>query len=113
VAAVFTDIGLFANRRLIMPAFVISQPTIHDAELMKQYAAKSAPLVASYGGTYVARTDEVVALDGSFSGKRIVVMQFPDVDHILRFWGCPEYQELKKLRHAASSGDVWMVPGLD
>lgn len=96
-----------------MSAYLISSPTIHNSELMKEYVIKSAPLLESYGGRYLAKTDQIEVLEGRFGGKRLVIMQFPDIDHVKRFWNSAEYRELCELRHAAADADIWMLPGLD
>ena len=92
-------------------AFIISRPVVHDPELMQAYASQAVPLAQSYGGTYLVRTDDVTALDGEYDGRRLIIMHFPDIERFRAFWNSPEYQELRKLRLAASSGDVWLVPG--
>lgn len=94
-------------------AFLISRPVVHDPEAFKAYAAKAIPLVQSYGGVYVVKSDTVTALDGEYDGRRLIIMRFDDIERFHAFWDSEEYQELRKIRLAASTGDVWLVPGDD
>ena len=93
-----------------MPAFVVSRLTIKDPARMREYSTRSGPMAQAYGGTYLVRSQEVEALDGEYSGDRLVIMYFPDLNQLREFWNSPEYQELRKIRLEASTGDVWLVP---
>lgn len=93
-----------------MPVFLISRFNMKDPARMKEYAARAVPMAQSHGGVYLARTEAAEALDGTFPGGRLVIMQFPDMARFRAFWDSPEYQELRKIRLAASDGDVWLVP---
>ena len=92
-----------------MPAYIVSRTKVKNQDLMKEYAAKSIPLAISHGGKYIVRTNNVEALDGSYDGRRLVIMEFPDVKSVRAFWDSPEYQELRKIRLAATDSDVWLV----
>ena len=92
-------------------AFLISRPVVHDDDLWQQYARQAVPLATSYGGSYIVKSREVSALDGTFAGGMVVIMRFPDIDQFHAFWNSPEYQALRDIRLAASTGDVWLVPG--
>lgn len=94
-------------------AFIISRPVVTDPELMATYSAQAVPLAQSYGAEYLVKSDDVSALDGSYDGRRLVIMRFPDISKFHAFWNSAEYQELRKLRLAATDGDVWLVPGQD
>jgi uncharacterized protein (DUF1330 family) len=93
-----------------MPAYVISRIRVKDPDLMKRYADQSIPLAKSYGAKYVVRSNNVEALDGSYDGRRLVIIEFPDTKSARAFWDSPQYQELRKLRLAATDSDIWLVP---
>jgi uncharacterized protein (DUF1330 family) len=98
------------RKNAAMPAYVVSRLSIKDPERMREYSTRSGAMAKSYGGTYLARAEQVEALDGSFEHDRLVVMYFPDLDRVREFWASPEYQELRKIRLEASDGDVWLIP---
>ena len=93
-----------------MPAFVISRFRITDPERMLEYSSRAVPMAQSYGGTYLVKSDAVEALDGSYDGRRLVIMHFPDLKKFREFWDSEEYQELRKIRLEATEGDVWLIP---
>jgi uncharacterized protein (DUF1330 family) len=93
-----------------MAAYIISRVRVRDAERMQDYAARSIALAKSYGASYPVRTNNVEALEGSYDGRRLIIIQFPDLASARAYWNSPEYQELRKLRHAAADSELWLVP---
>jgi uncharacterized protein (DUF1330 family) len=94
-----------------MSAFLVSRIKVHDQELMASYIVSSVALASSFGARYLARTDRVTAADGTFGGGRLVIIEFPNWSALQSFWDSDEYQELRKLRLRAATGDVWILPG--
>jgi uncharacterized protein (DUF1330 family) len=95
-----------------MPAYLIVETDIHDAEQYEKYKAVSPAAVASGGGRFVVRGGELAVLEGDWAPKRLVVLEFPDLDAAKRFYDSPEYQEAKKLREGAASLRMVAVEGV-
>jgi uncharacterized protein (DUF1330 family) len=93
-----------------MAAYIISRVHVKDPERMKDYAAGWIALAKTYGASYPARTNRVEALEGSYDGRRLIIIQFPDLASARAYWDSPEYQQLRKLRHAAADSELWLVP---
>jgi uncharacterized protein (DUF1330 family) len=93
-----------------MAAYIISRVHVRDSERMRDYAARSIALAKSYGASYPVRTNNVEALEGTYDGRRLIIIQFPDLASARAYWNSPEYQELRKLRHAAADSELWLVP---
>ena len=53
-----------------MPAYLISDVTMRDAEAFRTYRARAAASIARYGGRYLARGGDVVPLEGTWSPRR-------------------------------------------
>jgi uncharacterized protein (DUF1330 family) len=95
-----------------MPAFVIVETDVHDPEQYEQYKAASPGAVAAGGGRFVARGGELAVLEGDWSPKRLVVLEFPDLEAAKRWYESPEYQAAKKLRDGAANLRMVAVEGL-
>jgi uncharacterized protein (DUF1330 family) len=93
-----------------MAAYIISRVLVKDPELMRDYAARSIALAKTFGATYPVRTNRVEALEGSYDGRRLIIIQFPDMASARAYWDSPAYQELRKLRHRAADSELWLVP---
>jgi uncharacterized protein (DUF1330 family) len=95
-----------------MPAYVIVETDIHDAEQYEQYKAASPAAIASGGGRFVARGGELAVLEGDWTPKRVVILEFPDLEAAKRWYESPEYEEAKKLREGAASLRMVAVEGV-
>jgi uncharacterized protein (DUF1330 family) len=95
-----------------MPAYVIVETDIHDPEQYERYKAASPAAVAGGGGRFVVRGGELAVLEGEWQPKRLVVLEFDDLEAAKRFYESEEYQEVKKLRDGAANLNMVAVEGV-
>jgi len=95
-----------------MPAYVIVETDIHDPEQYELYKAASPAAVAGGGGRFVVRGGELAVLEGDWEPKRLVVLEFEDLEAVKRWYDSPEYQEAKKLRDGAANLRMVAVQGV-
>jgi uncharacterized protein (DUF1330 family) len=95
-----------------MPAYVIIETDIHDAEQYERYKEASPAAVASGGGRFVARGGELAVLEGEWQPSRLVILEFPDLETAERWYASEDYQEAKKLRDGAAQLNMVAVEGL-
>ena len=95
-----------------MPAYVIIETDIHDPEQYERYKAASPAAVAGGGGRFLARGGELAVFEGDWDPTRIVVLEFPDLETVKRWYDSPDYQEAKRLREGAASLRMVAVEGL-
>ena len=95
-----------------MPAYVIIETDIQDAEQYERYKEASPGAVAAGGGRFVVRGGELAVLEGDWHPKRLVVLEFEDLDAAKRFYTSPVYQEAKRLREGAASLKMVAVEGV-
>jgi len=95
-----------------MPAYVIVETDIHDPDRYERYKAASPGAVASGGGRFVARGGELAVLEGDWEPTRLVILEFPDLDAVRRWYDSPEYVEARKLREGAARLRMVAVEGL-
>ena len=95
-----------------MPAYLIVETDITDPEQYEQYKAASPGAIAAHGGRFVVRGGETAVLEGDWSPKRLVVVEFDDLEAARRFFDSPEYQAARKLREGAASLNMVAVEGI-
>ena len=95
-----------------MAAYILGQINITDVETFKRYSEKVALTVQQYGGRYLVRGGAVEKLEGSFSGRRMVVIEFRSVEAAKQWYASEEYAPLIELRLSASDGDLLLVDGV-
>jgi uncharacterized protein (DUF1330 family) len=92
-----------------MPAYVIAEHIITDEAKFEEYKTKARPMVARYGGRYLTKGGSHRLLEGGhWKPERVIIIEFPDMDTLDRWYNSPEYQPLIALRKACTS-DLDMV----
>jgi uncharacterized protein (DUF1330 family) len=96
-----------------MSVYVVVQLTVHDRDRYDVYSAALPAVLTQYGGSVIVADDSPRAIEGEWSGNRVVVLRFPDRDAV-RAWGSSaEYQAIVGDRHASSDTIALLVRGLD
>ena len=96
-----------------MPAYVIAEIEVTDADAYEPYRTAAGPTVSAAGGRYIVRGGAVESLEGDPVRERIVVLEFPDAETARTWYHSPEYQAAAPIRQAASRGRVFLVEGYD
>jgi uncharacterized protein (DUF1330 family) len=95
-----------------MPAYVVADVDIHDPAGYEKYKALAPPAIAAHGGRYLARGGRTEVLEGHWSPKRTVILEFPSLEKAKAWWASVEYAEGKALRQACAHTDMMIVEGL-
>jgi uncharacterized protein (DUF1330 family) len=94
-------------------AYVVANIDVHDPDLNARYRELARPIVEAHGGRYVIRGPKLEALEGSFNLKRLVVLEFPNIDAARRWYNSPDYREVMKLRLASATSHIVLLEGFD
>ena len=95
-----------------MAAYILADVQITDPEQYEQYKAASPAAIASGGGRFVVRGGEMAVLEGDWRPKRLVMLEFEDLDAAKRWYESAEYQEAKRLREGAADLRMVAVEGV-
>jgi uncharacterized protein (DUF1330 family) len=104
--------GLASGYAGVMSAYVIAETDVHDPERYERYRAVSPDAIAAGGGRFIARGGEVAVLEGDWRPKRLVLLEFEDLEAAKRWYDSPEYQDARRLREGAATLHVVAVEGL-
>jgi uncharacterized protein (DUF1330 family) len=95
-------------------AYVIAEIEITEAGLAAEYRQIAAAALTQHGGRYVVRSTVPEALEGQWPpGRRIVVLEFDDLDAARRWYHSPEYAPGIEIAGRAMTRRVAIVPGPD
>lgn len=95
-----------------MPAFVVVDLEVIDTEKYEVYKKMVPPTLEPYGGRFMVRGGAVQTLEGTWSPKRFVILEFFSVEEAKAWWNSPEYAEAKAMRHASARSEIIVVQGL-
>jgi len=94
-----------------MAAYLIGDIEVTDAAVYEDYRRQVAATVQKYGGRFVVRGGSVQPLEGGWSPKRLVLLEFPSMEQAQKWYRSPEYAPLIALRQRASRGRLVLVEG--
>lgn len=95
-----------------MPAYVIFDIHVDDADAYAPYREPAGAAVEQYGGRYLARGGASEVLEGDWDVDRLVILEFPSMDQARAWYESPEYQEVLPIRQGASRGRGVLLEGL-
>jgi uncharacterized protein (DUF1330 family) len=96
-----------------MAAYLIAQVKVRDPDIYKQYTARTPPLIAKFGGRFLARAGSIEVLEGDAQQRRVVVIEFPSIDAARNFYNSPEYQLAREIRLPVSEAQFVIVEGME
>lgn len=95
-----------------MSVYVIADIEVVDQGLYEQYRQGVPATIAAHGGRYVARGGATEVLEGTWSPKRCVILEFPDMERFRAWWTSPEYAPLRAIRQKAAKSHLVVTQGL-
>jgi uncharacterized protein (DUF1330 family) len=94
-----------------MPAYLIANVTVIDAERFASYRAEVPAVVDRFGGRYLVRGGTIHPMEGTPGLDRLVILEFPTLDAARRFYDSADYAPLRRLREATTRSHVALVEG--
>ena len=95
-----------------MSAYIIVEVDVTDPDKFEEYRKLVPPTIEAYGGRYVARGGAVESLEGGWQPKRIVVLEFDDVERARAWHGSDAYAPARALRDASARSRMIVVEGV-
>lgn len=95
-----------------MTAFVLVDIAVTDPELYEEVKQRTPPIVAQYGGRYLARGGETLVLYGDWKPERLVLLSFDSLEQAKTWESSPEYAVVKQLRDRCARVNMVMLPGI-
>ena len=95
-----------------MPAYVLVEVEVVDAERYEDYKRMVQPTLDAYGGRFLVRGGRAETLEGDWAPRRVVVLEFPSVERAKEWWGSGEYAGAKALRQATARTQMIVVEGV-
>ena len=94
-----------------MAAYVFAQIEVTDPATYDDYRKQVLPTVTKFGGRFIVRGGTLEVLEGGWQPSRLVVIEFPSMQHIRDWFASPEYAPLLALRQPAAVDSLVAVEG--
>jgi uncharacterized protein (DUF1330 family) len=95
-----------------MPAYMISDVNIINAERYEEYRLAVRVAVDKFGGRYIVRGGSAKVLEGTWNPARIVIIEFSSMAEAEKFYVSPEFLKARQLRQNAAMVNMILTDGL-
>ena len=94
-----------------MAAYLIAEVDVQDAAQFEEYRKIVPGTIAKHGGRYVVRGGATETLEGGWTPKRIVVLEFPSMDQARQWYHSSDYAPALAMRLKAAKTRAILVDG--
>lgn len=94
-----------------MSAYIVAEVEVTDPRKFEEYRKLVPPTIEAFGGRYVVRGGAVGSLEGDWRPKRMVVIEFDDMERAKAWHGSELYAPAKALREASANTRMIVVEG--
>ena len=95
-----------------MAAYLIARIDVTDPERYEAYKQLAPAAIDAFGGRYLVRGGAHETVEGDVEDRRLVVLEFPDLDTARAFYHSPEYTAARAVRDGAATGQFVIVEGV-
>jgi uncharacterized protein (DUF1330 family) len=95
-----------------MAAYLIADIDVTDPDGYAEYRRIVGDSIAAFGGRFLARGGKTEALEGNWTPKRIVIVEFPSMSRIAQWYASPEYAPALALRKRCAVSSLVMTVGV-
>ena len=95
-----------------MSAYVIVDIQVTDPVGYEEYRKLAPPIVAAFGGKYLARGGKTETLEGDWSPKRLVILEFESAERAKEWLNSPEYRGARQLRRQTTQTNMVVIEGV-
>jgi len=95
-----------------MTAYILVDIAVTDPELYEEVKQRTPPIVAQYGGRYLARGGSTEVLHGNWNPERLVLLSFDSLEQANAWESSPEYTAVKQLRDRCARVNMVLLPGI-
>jgi uncharacterized protein (DUF1330 family) len=95
-----------------MAAYVINDMEITDPVVFEQYRQMTPATLVQYGGRFIVRGGAIEPLEGAWSPRRLVILEFATAEQARAWIDSPEYAPARRLRQASARSSMILVEGV-
>jgi uncharacterized protein (DUF1330 family) len=94
-----------------MAAYIVADVEITDPEEYQRYARQVPPTLERYSGKFLVRGGQPETIEGGWNTKRIVIIEFPNIEQAKAWYESPEYSSIAGIRHHSAHSRIVLVQG--
>lgn len=93
--------------------YLLAEFAVIEPAEFEKYRASIASVSGAFGGRYLVRRTEAKVLDGAWTPKRVVLIEFDSPERCQEFYDSPAYRAILPHRLASTEGHVLLLTGTE
>ena len=94
-----------------MSAYIVAHVQVEDVAAYREYMRHTPRVIERFGGRFIARGGTMETLEGPEETLRVVLIEFPSMEHARGFYRSEEYARIKMLRDGAGFAKFVLIDG--
>ncbi len=95
-----------------MSAYVVVDVTIREPDRYPEYVRQVPDTLKPYGGRFIVRGGPTEAVEGDWSPRRLVIIEFPSLELARAWYDSPEYAPARSLRWEVADANLLFAEGV-
>jgi len=91
--------------------YVVAEINVKDLAGYRKYGEAAFPIIARYGGTFLTRGGQTIAVEGARPAERVMIIEFDSFEQAKKFEYSKEYADIAPLRQSTSESRLFLVEG--
>ena len=96
-----------------MKSYVVIDTEVIDPEAYSEFVDNVLPAIAAHGGRFLVRTSNAEAIEGDWAPKRLVILEFDDLEAARGFIDSAEYGAIDGVRRRGTRSRIVVAEGYD
>ena len=96
-----------------MKGYVVIDTEVIDAEAYAEFVEQVPAVLAAHGGRFLVRSSDAATIEGDWTPKRLVILEFDDLEAARGFTDAAYSGALGDLRRRATTSRIVVVEGTD
>ena len=95
-----------------MAAYLVVDLDVKNDNALQSYRREVSATIEKYGGRFLVRGGPFEDVEGEWTPKPVVLLEFPSMEALKRWYHSEDYKPLLALRLANAGADVIAVEGV-
>jgi uncharacterized protein (DUF1330 family) len=95
-----------------MAVYIVVHLSVTDRNLYEKYCLVAPGIIKKYGGRYLANTEEIKTLAGTWHPQKMVLLEFDNLQNIDDCFQSTEYRSIKGMREKSTKSDAFIINGI-
>jgi uncharacterized protein (DUF1330 family) len=95
-----------------MTAYLLADIEVTDPQAYESYKKGVVASIDAFGGRYIARGGNTEVLEGTWTPRRLVIVEFPSMQRLKEWYGSADYRPFRDMRQTVSVSNLVITEGL-